>query len=162
MNIVRNQYIIIVSLLVVFLTLTCCQKEITYKYLPGLEMYMQDVHRTVISNTEETIYYFIPVSDCNTCQSTFLNLEVLNSLIIKKPKVVVILTGLATGEAYEKAVGLLKSKYEVLTDPKDAVNAYQTGISKPLLIHMKSGKVLYYLTVTDDKVYKARQYLEKI
>lgn len=153
---------VIASVLFLLLLVTGCQEKVTYKYLPGLELYMKEVHNTAILETQETLYYILPVSDCNTCRTTDINLEVLNSLTLKKPELIIVLSGIANKTTYKNTIEPLKLKYKVLEDPKALINGYQTGVSKPLLIHLKEKEVRFYLNITDDKVDAAKQYLEEI
>ncbi len=159
---IKPKFRVLKGLLFLLLIVAGCQQQLTYKYLPGLEMYMKEVHNTAILDTEETLYYILPVSDCNTCQTTDLNLEVLNSISLKKPELIVVLSGITNKTTYKNAIEPLKLKYKVLEDPKAIINSYQTGVSKPLLIHLKEKEVRFYLNITDDKVNMAQQYLEEI
>lgn len=144
---------LLINLLVVF---SCSNME-KYTYYNGLSKYMIDNFNIDFNNVDDTIYYFLPINRCNTCEGTNLNLKALNSLDSKK-NVVVIIIGLEENSTYTQKIQNLPFE-TVLFDNKGLVNKYQTGILKPLLIHVNKGNCIFYLEINDPKIGKAKQYL---
>ena len=137
---------IILGLLVLF-PMAC--NTVSYPYSKGLQLYMNQELAIDVTQIGDRIYYFIPLNDCSSCKSAELNLSFLNNLVIPPAKLAVVLIGSTRLPEYKESLQKLRHRYTVLEDPNGTMFNYQTGLSKPLLVHIKEGEVTYYLNITD-------------
>lgn len=137
----------------VFLT-ACFESSTKYPYIKGLKEYMHTVHKTKIDTIKNRVLYFLPVSECISCQSTELNLTMLSESRIKNMSLILI--GQESNSRFTNLINNLGGIKFI--DKESRINYYETGILKPLLLHIKNGKVYYFLNVTDYQIEKAKKY----
>lgn len=147
---------IVLGLLVLF-PMAC--NTVSYPYSKGLEMYMSQEHATDLTQIDDRVYYFIPLNDCSSCKSAELNLSFLNNLVAPPANLSVVLIGSTRLPEYKESLQKLRHRYTVLEDTNGTMFNYQTGLGKPLLIHIKKGEVTYYLSITDFDLETVEAYL---
>ncbi|MEM9920204.1 MAG: hypothetical protein AAF990_19055 [Bacteroidota bacterium] len=138
----------------------CTHQE--YAHFQDFKLFMAQEHRIDLSQTTDQIYYVIPVSSCNTCSSTTLNLELLDSKRHQshKNQLTVILTGKINEPTHLKTINQLDASYNLIRDIGNRIEQYQTGISKPMLLHIQNGKVKRYFKINDPDIEAVGKYLE--
>ena len=139
------------------LLFVACQGE-KYPYLKGFQQYMLETHQVDIT-TNEKIFYLLPLSDCNSCMGTTLNLEALTTMNKPNDKLCIILIGTTQREDFQESIRRLSKSYEILRDKQHAIDLYQTGVEKPVLLELTKGKVNYYLNILDGNIAEAKAYL---
>lgn len=147
---------LIISLL---LLLNCTSSNNRYYYIEGFERYLNDIHQKENFGENNVIYYITPISDnCDSCiESNLILLNNLNTELNLTP----ILVGKNQDKNYSKVIDEVVNKYpEILFDSNSKIFSYQTGFGKPLLIHVKNGRCIYFMEITDFKLDEAKSYLE--
>lgn len=127
-----------------------------YVYIDGFAIYMKSEFKIDIYNTkEDNIYYLMLVKGCEPC--IIENTQMLAN--IDSDKLVLLLVGdPKESNKYEELKSLTK-KFNTLNDRSYEIFSYETGISKPLLIHMKNGECIKYMKVSDFDVNLAKEYI---
>lgn len=153
-----------VALLLLSNILFSCSNNSVYEYNEGFSKYMKDTYNIYIENDKNTIYYLLPLSDCNSCMSTELNLEMLSALPKSSiSKISLIVIGKTKREDFKEAINDLENKYKnILFDKNNKIYSYQTNIGKPLIIRINSGKCIYYNEIYDTKIDTIKTYLIKL
>ena len=135
-----------------------CQGE-EYAYLKGFEQYMIETHQLDI-NKNEKLFYVLPISDCNSCMGTTLNLEALKNISQPNDKLCIVLIGKTNRQDFQESINKLSTSFRVLRDDDRLIEIYQTGLDKPMLLHLNGGQLNYYLKIIDSKIEKAKAYLK--
>ena len=156
MKVIKAKYTI--AIILVCLVFTNCKKK-EYAYFKGFSNYMYEEHKVNISNSRDIIYYILPLSDCNSCQGTLLNLEYLSSIKESLGNTILVLVGQTKNSRYKDFIDNLSASTKVLLDADNSIFDYQTGLGKPMLVHIKNGKVEHYLKITDFKIEEAGNYI---
>ncbi len=147
-----------ILLFIICLISTSCKQE-GYTYYEGFRNYMTSKHDINIMNHEDKIFYILPLSDCTSCQSTSLNLELLASFEEHNDKLTVLLIGQTNNSIYQGLIKKLTPKFDIINDTENTIFSYQTGLGKPMLLHIKKGSVKYHLEITDFKIEEAEKYI---
>jgi len=130
-----------------------------YSYQKGFSQYMLEVHSIDLDDLEDKIIYTIPISDCTTCQSTLVNLELLNALDPGHKNLIIILAGRTNNSVYKNLIKSISSRFVILKDTENMIFNYPTGVAKPMLVHIKKGRVFHYLNIDDFKIEEAEKYV---
>jgi hypothetical protein len=139
--------------------LCACTKHADYPYLSGFSLYMKQVHQITITEGEQ-LYYVMPIDSCEPC--VVQNLEMLQKLS-PIAKLRPIWVGKSGDKGISEKVSILQKQYPLsLIDAQNSVFQYETGLGKPVLLHLKNGNSIYYLYVTNDIIEKASDYLKRI
>lgn len=112
-----------------------------------------------INKVQDRVYYILPVNSCEQC--VLMSLEMLNN-IEKISTVTIVFVSSAKNKRHRDIMKQLEGKFEVLLDMTSKIYDYETGIGKPLLIHIKNGKPLFVLEIQDNQIQKANDYLRKV
>jgi hypothetical protein len=154
----KKKKLIITILSTIILGMSCENlNQNNYKYFDGFSFYMKSVHNIdILTSNKEIIYYVMLVEGCEPCIAG-------NSAMLQKIKknnnLCLILVG-NIEESSDSATFLkLNNKMQVLKDPNYEIFSYETGISKPLLIHIKNGRCKHFLLVTDFEIENTYNYL---
>jgi len=145
-------------LLILMISTFGCTKD-KYAYFKGFSQYMMEEHKVELSKIDDSIFYILPLSDCSTCQSTLLNLELLNSINTEKDNIALVLVGTTNISTYQNLIKKITSTYMVYKDPESSIFSYPTGLAKPMILHIKNGKVIYHMEITDFHIEDAGRYL---
>ena len=146
---------IIISFLC-FSLLGCTSKEATCEFYEGFSFYMKNEHNIDITKKASTIYYLMPLSGCEPCVAS--NLEMLAS-IPKSETLIIIFIGTSEIEQFSLEAESLKKQHHYLEDISREIYSYETNFGKPLLIHIDKEKCKAYDEITDLKVEEAKNYL---
>lgn len=143
----------------VCICLTSCDKKEVYPYLHGFSSYMKYEHDVDVSSINDNMFFILPLSDCESCQDTPASLELLSS--IKKPQknLTVILVGTTQNPSFTAQIKALGTSVKILRDEKNSIYNFQTGLSKPIFLHIKKEVVVYYLNIAGTKLEKVHAYL---
>lgn len=158
MKLSKPKHILFFIISIIFIGFSNCTSNIEsgYKYLNGFGLYMKSVFNVNIYNPETDImFYAILVNGCEPC--VFENTKMLNS-IVSNNLVLILVGDLKESSGYESFVKY-SNKFTTFNDKNYEIFSYETGISKPLLIHMKNGKCVKFLKVSDFDVDKAKEYI---
>jgi len=120
---------------------------------------MANKHDINILNQQDKIFYILPLSDCTSCQGTSLNLELLNSFENSNDKLTILKVGQTNNPSYLDIIKKLTLKFDIINDMDNTIFNYQTGLGKPMLLHIKNGRVQYHLEITDFKIEEAGKYI---
>ncbi len=134
-----------------------CRGE-KYTYLKGFEQYMFETHQVDI-NINEKLFYVLPISDCNSCMGTTLNLEALKTISPPNDKLCIVLIGKTSRQDFQESIDKLTTSFWVLRDEDHLIDIYKTGLDKPMLLHLDGGQLNYYLKIIDSKIEQAKTYL---
>ncbi|WP_430410678.1 hypothetical protein [Kordia sp.] len=148
---------IFISCLCIFL-IGCASKETTCEFYEGFAFYMKNEHRIEIAKKPATIYYLMPLSGCEPCVAS--NLEMLAS-IPKSDSLLIIFVGISEMQQYNDEAATLKKQHNYVEDIDRNIYSYETDFGKPLLIHIDKKNCYYYEEITDLEVEDAKIYLEK-
>tara|TARA_R110002033_G_scaffold5978_9_gene24439 strand:- start:8943 stop:9422 length:480 start_codon:yes stop_codon:yes gene_type:complete len=151
---------ILKKVLLLFITssiLLSCSDSIKYKNFKGFKEYLKEIH--IESKVDNQIFYIVRIEDCFTCSTTETNLNMLSKLdTIKNLKIITV--GNTTRDIYKKLIKTIANKNKVFEDKSSKIFSFETGFSKPLLIHLKNKKkVLFFREITDDKINLAEAYI---
>jgi hypothetical protein len=147
----------IVGLYCFIILLVGCQGE-EYAYLKGFKQYMLETHQLDINNNE-IIMYVLPLSDCNSCMGTALNLEALKTISPPNNKLCIVLVGKTDKQHFQETINELSTSFWVVRDEDHSIDTYQTGVDKPMLLHLKGGQLIYHLKILDPNIEQAKDYL---
>lgn len=136
----------------------CSSKEKTCEFYEGFSFYMKNEHHIEIAKKSATIYYVMPLSGCEPCVAS--NLEMLAS-IPKSNSLLIIFVGISEMQQYKKEADALKKQHNYLEDIERNIYAYETDFGKPLLIHIDKENCNYYEEITDLEVEDAKKYLKE-
>ena len=139
----------------IVLLISCLKSKPNYNYTKGISEYMYAIHKIQIDTITNKVLYFLPISECVSCSSTELNLKMLTEL--KTENLTPILIGVKTNSRFNTLSSSLKNIS--LLDKESKIYMYETGVLKPLLLHIKNGKVIHFFNVDDNKIEEARKYL---
>jgi len=137
--------------------LGCVTKEPKCEFYEGFSFYMKNEHAIEISEKTSTIYYLMPLSGCEPCVAS--NLEMLAS-IPKSDALLIIFIGISEMQQYNEEAAALKKQHNYLEDIDRKVYSYETNFGKPLLIHIDKENCKSYEEITDVEVNDAKKYLE--
>lgn len=151
-----KKYILI--LCICSLLFGCAPKEATCEFYEGFSFYMKNEHAIEVSKKSSTIYYVMPMSGCEPCVAS--NLEMLAS-IPKNDALLIIFVGTSEIEQYTSEAKTLKKQHNYLEDVDRNIYSYETDFGKPLLIHIDKKTCKYYEEITDVEVGIAKKYLEE-
>jgi hypothetical protein len=138
--------------------ISACSSNVDYEYMKGFERYLSEVHEISLKDVNNSVYYLIPLNGCDYCA-----LENMRAIISTQNKSVVpILVGFEISKDIEDLKKeLLQDNRKVLFDEHSKVSKYETGFFKPIVVHVKDGKLEYYKYVTDDLISDVFNYLIK-
>lgn len=136
-----------------------CNGKLKYKNIDSFKLYLNEIG--LQNSKENKIYYVVRVEDCFSCNTTESNLSML--LNIKKNKnIQIIIVGKTLRNDLSKLIRNLSKRNEVFIDDKSEIFNFETGFSKPILVHLNiDGDVVYFQEVTDEKVKKVKKYLSE-
>jgi len=138
-------------------TLTSCVKAGKYKNFEGFKLYLQEIG--IDYKKKNQLYYIVRIEDCFSCSTTEINLKML-SKIEDKENLQIIIVGKTVRESYLKLIKILGNKNQIFFDENSEIFNFETGFSKPLLIHLKSEKkVTFFKEITDEKIDLAEAYI---
>jgi hypothetical protein len=138
----------------IFIYASCNNPCNEYDYLDGLASYLENELGKDIRQIESEIFYFVNMRGCETCIE--LNLEMLSELP-KLSDVTLVLVGMS--EKYGNRIDQLGDNVNILFDEHNNIRKYETGLAKPLLLHITKGKCAKYLYVTDFEIENAKEYM---
>lgn len=148
-----------ISWIIVVMFLAQCSTRESYPYIRGFSHYLKNEQKIDITRVNETIFYILPLKSCTPC--VYQNVAMLEN--VGRCKLLQIIT---VGAAEDSEIALRVSKLcatnTCLQDPSQTIFSYETGLGKPLLIHMKQGEVVRYIYVTDFKIPEVTEYLKNI
>lgn len=132
-----------------------CRPACDYPYLPRLQQYLAEVHRYQIPE-EEVILYITPLDGCAYCVEQNLRVLIRSTSKFLVP----VLIDRSYNPNYTELARQVRAKYpQVLEDPGVKIRNYQTGYLNPLLVHLKKGRCVYYMEITDADITAAEKYL---
>lgn len=144
--------------IVLFLS-QCNSSRESYPYLRGFSSYLQNEQKIDITRADETIFYVLPLNSCAPCVSqNVAMLEKVGHCSLLK----IIAVGTAEDGEIASRVSNLCANNVCLQDPSQTIFSYETGLGKPLLIHMKEGEIVRYMYVTDFLIPEVNEYLKNI
>lgn len=146
---------VVISLLF-FSLLGCTSKETACEFYDGFAFYMKNEHHIDISQKASKVYYLMPMSGCEPCVAS--NLEMLAS-IPKSENLLIVFINTSDDEQYNIQAKQLKQQHYFLEDRTGEIHSYETNFGKPLLIHIDKEKCKAYDEITDLKVEEAKNYL---
>jgi len=79
---------------------------------------------------------------------------------VHNSKLIIILIGDYTNSNWVDIISKIKKQFQVLEDTNNEIFHFETGISKPLLIHVKDGVCVYFKSISDFEVDQAYKYLQ--
>jgi hypothetical protein len=122
----------------------------------GFEQYLKDVHQTSMEDVQDNVFYIIPLNGCEFCA-----VENMRSILtLTDQKIIPILVGIENSIQVEKfKAQILEQRKIVLTDESSLVSKYETGFFKPIVVHIRQGKLVYYQYITDDLISDVHNYL---
>ena len=126
-------------------TLSC--QSYTYEYETGLREYF---HNELNINNLNTNYYFIQVSNCNSCHGDKLNINYLINHNLEN--ITIIIVGDSEKVDVVEGIKKLKQIYPVIIDQQKEIYQYQTGFSKTLLVLANNNKLINVLHINDTKI----------
>lgn len=125
----------------------------------GFKKYLSDVHQLSINDIEDNVFYLIPLDGCDYCASE--NMRSL--LMLSDNRIRPILIGIENSSRVEEVKNdLIKRRLNLLFDKKAQITKYETGFFKPIIVHIKSGELVYYRYITDDLINEVHEYLQNI
>ena len=141
-----------------FLLANGCKKTTVsedYLYLKGFQSYLNDIN---LKHKGDVIYYVIRLQDCMSCTSAYNNLKVAANLATNE-HLKIIIVGETKLKHLQKEINAIKNS--LYLDHKSEIFNYETGFSKPLLVHLNdNSKLEYYMEITDFKILDAKKYIE--
>jgi hypothetical protein len=144
---------LLISLIIVN---SCNNHENNYLYSAGIKNYLNDILKIDIDKVDNSIMYFLPINECITCSGTSLEIDMLYQIPQQKNFKLIII-GL---DKYSRFFNRINSiSQQTYFDNKLDITRYPTGVSKPLLIHIRNGKIDYFLKVSDQLIDKAKKYI---
>lgn len=145
------------SWIVIALFLSKCNtSRDTYPYVNGFFNYLKNEQKIDITRVDETIFYILPLNSCTPC--VYKNVAMLENVGHRK-LLQIITVGVAEDDEIALRVSKLCTNNVCLQDTSQSVFSYETGLGKPLLIHVKRGEVVRYIYVTDFKIAEVTDYL---
>ncbi len=147
---------VLLGLWISLVLVACTTKE--YPYHKGVTNYLNTEHNIDIENCENQIFYFLPINECTSCQETTLNIEMLKK-IKKYHNLTIVIIDLNDDSKFNSDIENVNNR--LLFDQKSSIYKYPTGVAKPLLLHIKKGKIIYSLQVDDPKLKTAKDYIQK-
>lgn len=138
---------------------SCGEKSATTqcKYFEGLDLYMQRIHNINIKDVEgDKIFYFLSLRGCEPCIDKNLNML---SGITKNKNLIICLIGKLELMQYEQTLNLVTITHTPILDLNGGVFSYETGLSKPLLMHIRDGKCVDITNVSDNEVDRMATYI---
>ncbi len=148
---------VLLLLIINILFVTSCNEKKEYKHIKGIEKYLKKEFNIELSNEKNRVFYFLPVNECVSCNGTNLELKMLQSLNPKK-NILLIIVGMSHNSRFKNQIDNLN--IPKIYDLNSTIYKYKSGVSKPLLLHIKNGKVNFYLKVNDLKINDAKKYLQ--
>jgi hypothetical protein len=129
------------------------------QYEASIFSYLTEVHDIDTENIKDNIYYITPLSGCIPC----VEKNLYNVSKILNPKVSVVFIDEVDDIGINKLYSQVMEQYTGLVyfDKHKKVYFYETGYAKPLLVHIKNRKIVYYLNIEDDLVPDALAYIRE-
>jgi hypothetical protein len=151
---------IYIYLLTLTFSLSCSEKNTTQcSYFEGLDLYMQRVHHISIKDIKgDKIFYFLGLRGCEPCIEK--NLAML-STINENKHLIICLIGALELLQYEQNLNHVNKTHHPILDLKAEIFSYETGFAKLLLVHIKDGKCINIIQITDNEVDNTRMYILK-
>lgn len=149
----------LLTILTAFL-LSCERKNATsFAYKEGLFSYMEKELNLSPRTVEEGIFYFLPLESCTPCVDA--NLTALENLPVNKilSPVFIFSEKSISKNDYAVRCKSVCSKFNCVYDSETDYMMYKNGIVKPLLIHLKKGKIVYVQEISNFEVEKAKEYI---
>lgn len=144
-------------IIVALLLLQCSNSRESYPYIRGFSHYLRNEQKIDITSVNETIFYILPLHSCAPC--AYRNVTMLENLgNCKLLKIITV--GAAEDNEMALRVSKLCANNTCLQDSSQTIFSYETGLGKPLLIHIKQGEVVHYIYVTDFKIPEVTDYLK--
>ncbi|MFT7055208.1 MAG: hypothetical protein ACJAXB_000482 [Candidatus Endobugula sp.] len=128
------------------------RQQNNFEYSEGLSSYMQRVHDFSIEKSKNQILYFLKLNSCEPCVAS--HLEILKSVKDKKFNLVLIGT---TDQNLSEIMA--NQNITIFTDLNSEITKYRTGMGKPMIVHIKNGKIIYQKSFYDSDIEMARSYL---
>lgn len=136
-------------LLIVLFTLSCSSLKTECKYFEGFSLYMKNTFDFEVSSVDRQIFYILPLAACDQCLK--MNIDILERLNSDNSKITMILIGTTNDDELSKRIQLLTVKFKAINDKKSMVYKYETGLSKPLLVHIDDGECRMMKAIADSE-----------
>jgi len=127
------------------------------KYLNGFSLYLSNSFGEKLSESKENLFYLLPLESCEPCLS--LHLDLLVRLKNPDEKIILVLIGNNYVAEFQRKLETVENKYRCLRDPKKLVFQYETGLSKPVIFHLKGNECKYGLVIQDQDLPAVESYL---
>ncbi len=123
--------------------------------------YMKEVFKIDIKKHNcNNIYYPIHMQGCHSCLKR--NIDLLLKINTSKNDFTPILVGVYRKRKLDSLICKLQKKHSCIIDKKQKIFHYRTNFAKPLLVHIKNGKIKLYKEVVDKYVPNVYKYLKNM
>lgn len=144
-------------LLIVLFTISCSSFKKECKYFKGFSLYLKNTFDFEVSDIEKQIFYMLPLAACDQCLQ--VNIDMLERFDGDTSKITMVLIGTLNDAELGQRVQSLTSKFKTIKDRKSKIYKYETGLSKPLLVHIEAGKCKMMKEIADNEIEYISEYL---
>jgi hypothetical protein len=130
-------------LIVVLLLQFSCRDKVDFEYSTGLNSYLNEVFNFELRDIEVEVSVFLYLEYCKSCVTDALTL--MDTMEVGRKDIKLYFIG--DESVYPENQGMissLKRTYEYLIDSESLHYSFATGINEPLILKIKSGKVVEY------------------
>jgi hypothetical protein len=121
---------------------------------------MQKIHKEDLTEINgDKIFYFLHLRSCEPCVDK--NLSMLAE-VSKHPNLKICLVGKIAVAQFEEKAKLVMEKHLPYLDIDSEIYSFETGFSKPLLVHIKDGRCVTRIQVSDSEVDNAKKYISGV
>lgn len=148
----------IVTITITSLLLNFCGTKKNNTDCENFKNYLTENFCLTDSILNNSVYYLLPLEVCKS--TVHLHIDALKEY--PQSNLIPIIIGKTLNPQYKIELNSLKEKYStMLEDIKGNAFIYDIGLGKPLLIHIRQGKCIYYEFIWDDAINDIQKYLKK-
>ena len=144
----------IISFLIFLQLVISCNNNEAYQYIVGLSLYLETHQAISVDQVKNTVFYILPLNSCMPCTESNINML---SFIPFKKEIKFLFVG-TLDQINPSIIKNICSTNRCIFDNGKIISHYETGLGKPLLIHIKNGRVYKYIYVTDSKIDEVKNY----